>query len=101
MAFVQLIEYETSRPDDVQRVHEEWEQATKGKRSASRMLFTEHRDEPNRYCDIVFFESYDEAMANSKLPETQEYARKLNELVEGEPVYFNLDVVEEKALQTA
>lgn len=101
MAFVQVIEYQTSNPEGVQRLHEEWEQATQGKRSAKRLLFTKHRQKDNRYCDIVFFDSYADAMENSKLPETQEYASKLDDLVEGEPFYMDLDVVDEQALQPA
>ena len=98
MAFVQLIEYETARPDEVRRVTEEWEQATRGKRKARRILVTKHHDEGKRYCDMVFFDSYEEAMENSDLEETKRYAKELNDLIDGEPTYFDLDVIEDREL---
>lgn len=98
MAFIQVIDYKTSQPEEVKRVIDEWEEATKGKRTANRLLLTKYHDEPDRYCEIVFFDSYDEAMKNSELPETQEFAGRFSELVDGDTRYFDLDVVEERSL---
>lgn len=98
MAFIQVIDYKTSQPEQVKRVVDEWAEATKGKRTANRILVTRYHDEPNRYCEVVFFDSYDQAMENSQLPETQQFADKFKELVDGDTVYFDLDVVEEKSL---
>ncbi|MDI3329595.1 MAG: hypothetical protein QJR09_02525 [Micrococcus sp.] len=95
MAFIQLVEYTTSRPDEVDGIIAEWQQAGQGKRTARRALNTRHREDPNRYCQIVFFDSYESAMENSQLPETQEFARRMAELVDGEPTFRNLDVVED------
>lgn len=99
MAFIQLIEYTTSRSAEVAEVVEEWERASQGKRTARRVVSTRHRDDPDRYCDIVYFDSYESAMENSQLPETQEYARRLKELVDGEPTFHDLDVMQEFDLQ--
>lgn len=98
MAFIQLIEYETSKPDDVRRVTKEWEQATEGKRKANRIVVGKHHDEEKRYCEMVFFDSYDEAMENSELPETKEYAEKIKALFDGQPTYFNIDIIEDRQL---
>lgn len=98
MAFAQMFEYTTSDPDEVRRIHEDWEQKTAGKRSARRGLLLKHRDDPNRYCEIVFFDSYDSAMENSDLPETQEYAKRFREAVDGEPTYTNFDILEDRSL---
>ncbi|WP_298585321.1 hypothetical protein [uncultured Kocuria sp.] len=98
MAFIQLIEYTTSRPEEVAEVTAEWERASQGKRTARRVLWARDRNHPDRYCDIVLFDSYESAMENSQLPETQEYARKLGELIEGEPTFRDLDVVEDHEL---
>lgn len=98
MAFIQIFEYETSKPEEVQRLNEEWERATEGKRNAGRLIQTRHHDDPDRHCTIVFFDSYEEAMENSNLPETQEYAAKLRELIDGEPTYFDLDVIQDSEL---
>lgn len=98
MAFIQVIDYETSKPEEVQRLNEEWERATEDKGNATRLIQTRYHDEPNRHCTVVFFDSYDEAMENSNLPETQEYAAKLRELIDGEPTYFDLDVDQDTEL---
>lgn len=98
MAFVQVIDYETSNRDAVDRVHDEWKKATAGKRNAKRVLRGKYHDDPNRFCDIVFFDSYEDAMRNSDLPETQEFAKKLQSAVDGEPQYWNLDITEEEKL---
>lgn len=98
MAFVQLVEYTTSKPEKVQEVIAEWERATEGRRNARRVVATQHHDDPGRHCLLVFFDSYDSAMENSQLPETHEYARKLRELVDGEVAFSDLDVVEDRRL---
>jgi hypothetical protein len=98
MAFVQVIDYKSSKPDEIQRIHDEWAEATKGKRSAKRLVLAKHHDDPSSFCEIVFFDSYEDAMKNSKLPETEKFAKRLNDAIDGEPTYFDLDVVDEKTL---
>jgi hypothetical protein len=44
------------------------------KRTVRREILTRDRNQPNRYLAVVFFDSHDSAMQNSKLPETQEFA---------------------------
>jgi hypothetical protein len=98
MAFAQLIEYTTSNPDKTKQVLDAWEEQAAGKRTARRALLMKHHDDGNRYCELVFFDSFESAMENSELPETQEFARKLRDTIDGEPSYVNFDVVEEKKL---
>jgi hypothetical protein len=98
MSFVQVIDYKSSKPDEIRRIHDEWAEATEGKRSARRLLLAKYHDDPNSYCEIVFFDSYEDAMRNSQLPETGEFAKRLNDAIDGEPTYFDLDVVDEKTL---
>lgn len=98
MTFIQAMDYATSKPQDVERVVEEWEKATEGKRTANRIVKTKYHDDPNRYRELVFFDSYEAAMENSELPETQDYAKKHQALVDGDITYFNLDVIEDKNL---
>jgi hypothetical protein len=96
MAFVQIIECTTSRPEELQRLADEWAQATEGRSRARRGVLTADRDHPGRYVDIVFFDSFEEAMANSQLPETQDFAARMRELLDGEPTFHNLDVIDER-----
>lgn len=46
----------------------------------------------------MFFDSYDDAMANSDMPTTQEFAQKMMGLADGPPTFYNLDVVEDRQL---
>ncbi|MFI7580946.1 hypothetical protein [Kocuria kalidii] len=98
MAFIQLIEYTTSKPEEVAEVLAEWERASQGKRSARRLISARDRNDSGRYCEMVFFDSYESAMENSQLPQTQEYAMRMRELIDGEPVFRDLDVVEDREL---
>ena len=55
------------------------------------------RDDPNHLYNIVFFDSYEEAMQNSELPVTADFASKMMALADGPPTFHNLDVVEDKS----
>jgi hypothetical protein len=92
MAFIQIIEFTTTRPEEVEALAAEWAARTEGRRTAERSTLTADRDRPNTYVQIVEFPSYQEAMANSSLPETAELAEKLAGLCDGPPVFRNLDV---------
>ncbi|MDP9101866.1 MAG: hypothetical protein M3N21_06955 [Actinomycetota bacterium] len=92
MAFIQVIELVTQRPDEVEALVTEWRKATAGRRTAQRGTFTQDRDLPDHYVQIVEFPSYDDAMANSGLPETAALAASLGQLCDGPPKFRNLDV---------
>jgi hypothetical protein len=92
MAFIQIIEVTTTRPQEIQELVQEWSARTEGRRTAYRATFTADRDRPGTYVQIVEFPSYQEAMANSGLPETVEFAEKLAGLCDGQPAFRNLDV---------
>ena len=96
MGFVQIIEFRTSRMDEGRKYVEDWEKATEGKRTARRGFLCQDRNDPSRYLNIVFFDSYEAAMENSNLPETQELAQKLAALTDGSPTFYDLDLVEER-----
>jgi hypothetical protein len=92
MAFIQLIEIATTRPDEVEALVAEWREQTAGRRTAQRGTFTQDRDRPNSYLQIVEFPSNEDAMANSDLPETASLAQRLEELCDGPILFRNLDV---------
>ena len=97
MAFIQLIEF---RPGnnlaEMQKIMDEWEKATEGKRTAERSYLTQDRNDPGRYVQVVIFPSYEEAMKNSSLPETSEFAGRMMSLAEGPATFQDLDVVDER-----
>jgi hypothetical protein len=97
MTFVQIIEFRSSNVDAMRKVGDEWEKATEGKRKALRRVLAEDRDNPGRYFNIVFFNSYEEAMENSALPETDQFSKKMMASADGPPSFYNLNVLEDKA----
>jgi hypothetical protein len=98
MKYVQLVEYSTSKPDEVDQLMSGWVSATQGKRTATRSMTGRDRDGSNAYVEIVEFPSYEEAMRNSELSETGVFAEKIAKLCESGPEFRNLDVVREDSL---
>ena len=97
MGFVQIIEFKTSKADEMRSLGDEWEAAAGADSKARRRVTCEDRDNPGRYLNIVFFDSYEDAMANSNLPVTQEFSQKMMALGDGPPTFYNLDVVEDRS----
>ena len=97
MAFVQIIEFRTSKIDEMNQVGSEWESAAGSDRKATRRVLCKDRDNEGRFLNIVFFDSYEEAMENSGLPVTKEFSRKMMALADGEPTFYNLDVIEDRS----
>jgi hypothetical protein len=92
MTFIQLIEATTTRRDEMEALAESWRSSTEGRRTARRSTVTRDRDEADTYILIVEFPSYEDAMANSALPETADFAERLAELSDLAPTFRNLDV---------
>lgn len=96
--FVQIIQFNTSKIDEVRKLDEEWKAATEGKRTATRVTVASDRDNPDRHFVIAEFPSYEAAMKNNALPETAEFAGKQQALSDGPPTFYNLDVIEVEEL---
>ena len=96
MAFVQIIEFRTAKIAEMQEVAQEWERATEGKRKARRVLLCQDRDSPGRYLNVVFFDSYETAMENSALPETDALSTKMMSFADGPPTFYNLNVIDDR-----
>ncbi|MEP7054050.1 MAG: hypothetical protein ABI912_02235 [Actinomycetota bacterium] len=90
--FVQIIEWKTSRIDEILKVNEEWRERypTMG---PTRVVVTADRENAGSYMTIVEFESYEAAMKNSEDPATSEFAEKMQALSDGPPKFYNLDVL--------
>jgi|SRR6266849_4031648 len=97
MAFVQIIEFKSSDLAGIRKAGDDWSQATEGKRTARRMLLTRDRNDPDRYLMIVFFDSYESAMVNSGLPETNASAEVFAALSDGSPTFYDLDVLDDQS----
>ena len=92
MTFIQIIEYETDRPDEMMALGEANMADQPEPPPGFRLSVTRDRDQPNRYFTIVEFASYEEAMENSGRPETGDFARRMAALCTRGPIYYNLDV---------
>lgn len=97
MTFIQIIDAHTSRADEMAALTQEMEETMTADRTVRRSIRTQDRDDPTRFVVMVFFDSYESAMENSNLPETQAFSKKMMELVDGPPTFSNLDVVEDKS----
>jgi hypothetical protein len=93
--FIQIIEYQTSKPDEVRALGEEIQAARANDPAAAdvKVVVTADKDRPNTYLTIVRFPSYEMAMENSSRDDTSAMAAKLAELCDGPPKFYNLDVV--------
>ncbi|WP_406439573.1 ester cyclase [Streptomyces sp. NBC_00631] len=98
MTFVQLIECRTRRFDEMDRLMDRWVEQTKGKRTATHTLVGKDRTDAEHVVEIVEFPSYEEAMRNSRLPETDKVFHELLALCEGTPTFTDLDVVRDERL---
>ncbi|WP_410793374.1 hypothetical protein [Kribbella sp. C-35] len=94
--FVQIIEYRTSKPDEVAALLEDFraKREADGDGPAPTLGLTcADRDEPGRYFAIVQFDSYEAAMENSQRADTTEMSEKMMALCDGPGTFYNLDVV--------
>lgn len=96
MQFVQLIEMRTTRVEEIQRLEDEWEQATEGRRTLRRAVACRDRNDPGRLVAIAFFDDYESAMKNSSMPETQQFGERQFALLDAPPTFTDLDVIDER-----
>jgi hypothetical protein len=97
VAFIQIIEYRTSKFDEMQAIGDEWDAASRAQGgTATRVVICRDRDDPGRYFNLAFFDSYESAMQNSEMPLTQEFAGRMMALADGPPTFHNLDVVDDR-----
>jgi hypothetical protein len=96
MGFIQIIEFNSSKIDEIRKLGDEWEAAAGSDRKARRRVLSSDRDNPGRYFNVVFFDSYEEAMENSNSPVTTEFSGKMMALSDGPPTFYNLDVLDDK-----
>ena len=101
MKFVQIIDCKTERFDEMDRLMDQWVEQTKGKRTATHSLIGKDRSDGSHFVEIVEFPSYEEAMKNSKLPETDRIFQEMVALCDGMPTFTDLDVVRDEQLNQA
>ncbi|MCF6525263.1 ester cyclase [Streptomyces sp. JJ36] len=98
MSFVQVIDCRTSRVEELNRLMDSWVEATEGKRTATHSIVAQDRADSSHVVEIVEFPSYEEAMRNSQLPETDRIFRELVAVCDQEPRFTDLEVVRDEQL---
>lgn len=94
MTFIQLIDYETDRADEIDSAMRTAMSDGMGRADMSftRLEQTQDRDNPRHFVTIVEFASFEDAMANSNRPETETMARQLASMCSRGPTFANLEV---------
>ena len=90
--FVQIIEWKTSKMDEMRAYQEEWRQKHPDM-GPSRVMICEDRDNAGTYLTVVEFDSYEAAMKNSEDPATSEFAGRMQTLSDGPPTFRNLNLL--------
>ena len=93
MPFIQIIDFTTSRFEEGDKLVQQYRADVGDRGKGRRGTVCKDRDQENHYVSIIEFDSYEEAMKNSSDPVTSQYALNMGELLEGPPIYHNLDVL--------
>jgi hypothetical protein len=96
MKYIQIIEFTAGDIDAVRKLQDDYRRATAGKSTIRGEILTHDRNDPQRYFNIVFFDSYESAMQNSRLPETQADFENYKPELDGPPVFYDLDVIDDR-----
>ncbi|UXY26890.1 hypothetical protein [Streptomyces sp. HUAS TT20] len=95
MKFVQIIDFETDRIDEMRALSEDMEKRFAGREnSPTRRQILADRNQPGRYLAVIEFDSHEEAMRNSSDPETSKFAEQMAALCTRPPAFTDCDVVE-------
>ena len=93
MAFVQMMTIKTDNIAPIEELMEQWhsEQSGVAPGYVSNRLLKDR--ETGTYSIEVEFSSFEEAQKNNERSVTAEWAGKLNELISGEAIFTNYDVL--------
>ena len=92
-SFLQLIEFHARDLDGFGRIVEDWRERMGREATARWGVVAADRDRPGTYVEIVAFPDHDSAMRNSDHPVTTDFAKRMQEVAEGEASLRNHDVV--------
>ncbi|MEV0961086.1 MULTISPECIES: ester cyclase [unclassified Streptomyces] len=98
MTFVQMIDCKTDRVEELNRLLDIWVEQTRGKRTATHNVLAQDRSDGTHVVEIVEFPSYEDAMRNSNLPETDRIFQEMVALCDGMPTFTDLEVIRDEQL---
>ena len=91
-SFLQLIEFHARDLDGFGRIVEDWRERMGRETTARWGVVAADRDRAGTYVEIVAFPDHASAMRNSEHPVTSDFAKRMQEVTEGETSFRNLDV---------
>ncbi len=91
--FVQIIEIQTSRIDEVMALTDELRSRDSEGSTVRRGTYARDQDRAGYYMAIIEFDSYESAMQNSSRHETSDFSAQMAQLCEAPPHFYNLDVL--------
>jgi len=93
MKFVQIIEFETERIEEMQKLAEDADKRMAGRSGGpTHRLVLHDRNKPNHYLVVIEFDSHEDAMRNSNDPETTKMAEQMAALCTRPPSFTDCDV---------
>ncbi|WP_369257716.1 hypothetical protein [Streptomyces sp. R35] len=100
MKFVQIIEFETERIEEMQKLAEDADKRMAGRSGGpTHRLVLHDRNKPNHYLVVIEFDSHEDAMRNSNDPETTKMAEQMAALCTRPPSFTDCDVREMSELK--
>ncbi|MFE2417942.1 hypothetical protein [Streptomyces hokutonensis] len=95
MKFVQIVDFETDRFDEMRALAEEADKRMAGRDGGpTHRLVLRDRSKPGHVLVVIEFDSYEEAMRNSSDPGTTEFAQQMAALCTRPPSFTDCDVLE-------
>jgi len=89
--FIQVMQSKTSRPDEVRALTEEWGELPN--EGSGFLGGTYGITDDGDFFGVIRFESKEMAMANSARPETDAMSKRMAELMDGPPTFYDCDDV--------
>ncbi|HUD69738.1 MAG TPA: hypothetical protein VMQ40_05835 [Acidimicrobiales bacterium] len=93
MAFVQVMTYKTEHRAEMDAALRRWLEDTEDVRRARKRLLLRDRDAVDCYMEVVFFDSYEDALHNSWLPATTMLSKEFERLTVDGFQFRDFDVV--------
>lgn len=95
MKFVQIVDFETDRLDEMRALAEEADKRIAGRGAGpTYRLVLRDRNRPGHVLVVVEFDSYEDAMRNSRDPETTEMAEQMGALCTSPPSFTDCDLLD-------
>jgi quinol monooxygenase YgiN len=93
--FVQVIDFQTDRIDEMRSLARNMEQRFGStEHGPMRQVVLKDRNQPGRYLEVLVFKSRDDAMRTGQSPETSKFAEQMAALCSRPPAILDCDIVE-------